>query len=90
MSLHAGSSALAHNLDRFDCRADFELVSAEAARLNVAPETIRFYRDRYGDKLVTVTAKGAPSQMPIYEVQIRRWILGERIRAIQQVADAAA
>jgi len=90
MSLHTGSGALAHNLDRFDFRADFELVAAEAARLNVAPETIRFYRDRYGDKLITVTTKGLASQMPIYEFQIRRWILGERIHAIEQVADAAA
>jgi hypothetical protein len=90
MSLHTGSSALAHNLDRFDFRSDFELAAAEAARLNVAPETIRFYRDRYGDTPITVTAKGLASQMPIYEFQIRRWILGERIYAIQQVADAAA
>ena len=90
MSLHTGSSTLAHNLDRFDFRSDFELVATEAARLDVAPGTIRFYRDRYGDKPITVTAKGLASQMPIYEFQIRRWILGERIHLVQQVANAAA
>jgi hypothetical protein len=90
MSLHAGSSALAHNLDRFDLRSDFELVSAEAAKLDVEPETVRFYRDRYGDELVVVTIKGLTSRMPAFEFQIRRWILGEWICLIQQVADAAA
>ena len=49
MSLHSGSSALAHNLDRFDFRADFELMAAEAARLKVEPGTVRLYREWYGD-----------------------------------------
>lgn len=90
MSLHTGSSALAHNLDRFDFRSDFELVAAEAARLNVAPETIRFYRDRYGDESVVVAVKGLISRMPAFEFQIRRWMLGESISFIQQVAHAVA
>ena len=90
MSLHTGSSSLAHNLDRFDFRSDFELVAAEAARLNVVSETVRFYRDRYGDETVSVIIKGLASYMPAYEFQIRRWILGERIRLISQVANAAA
>jgi len=90
MSLHTGSSMLAHNLDRFDFRADFELAAAEAARLNVAPETIRFYRDRYGDEPAIVITKGLASRMPAYEFQIRRWILGERIELVSQVANAAA
>ncbi len=90
MSLHSGSSALAHNLDRFDFRSDFELVAAEAARLSVAAETVRFYRDHYGDAPVVVTTKGLVSRMPIYEFQIRRWILGEPIHIFQQVASAAA
>ena len=90
MSLHTGSSALAHNLDRFDFRSDFELVAAEAARLNVAPDTIRFYRDRYGEESVIVTSKGLASRIPTYEFHIRRWMLGERICLIQQVAGAAA
>jgi len=90
MSLHTGSSALAHNLDRFDFRSDFELAAAEAARLNVVPETVRFYRDRYGDEFVIVTSKGLVSRMPAYEFHIRRWILGERIRPIQQVVSVAA
>ena len=82
MSLHTGSSTLAHNLDRFDFRSDFELVAAEAARLDVVPETVRFYRDRYGDESVTVTIRGLASRMPVYEFHIRRWMLGERIRLI--------
>lgn len=90
MSLHTGSSRMAHNLDRFDIRSDQELVAAEAARLNVAPETIRFYRERYSDEPVIITIKGLASQMPTYEFQIRRWILGERICLVQQVADVAA
>ena len=90
MSLHTGSSTLAHNLDRFDSRSDFELAAAEAARLNVVPETVRFYRDRYGDETVSVIAKGLASRVPAYEFQIRRWILGEPIRLISQAANAAA
>ena len=31
MSLHTESGSMAHNLDRFDFGADFELVAAEAA-----------------------------------------------------------
>ena len=90
MSLHNGSSVLAHNLDRFDFCSDFELVAAEAARLNVAPETIRFYRDRYGDGPASVTIRGLVSRMPVYEFQIRRWILGERIHLVQQAVTVAA
>jgi hypothetical protein len=90
MSLHSGSSALAHNLDRFDIHADFELAAAEAARLHVEPETVRLYRSWYGDELVIVKSKGLVSRMPVYEAQIRLWMLGERICLIQQVADAAA
>jgi hypothetical protein len=89
MALHTGSSALAHNLDRFDFRADFELVAAEAARLDVAPETIRFYRDRYGDISTVVTVKKQNSRIPAYEYHIRRWILGEPVRLVSQAADAA-
>ena len=89
MSLHSGSSAMAHNLDRFDFHADFELVAAEATRLSVTPDTVRFYRDRYGDELVIVAVKGLASHMPAYEFQIRRWMLDERICFIQRVADVA-
>jgi len=90
MSLHTGSSALSHNLDRFDIRSDFELVAAEAARLNVRPGTVRFYRELYGDEPAIVITKGLASRMPTYEFQIRRWILGEPIRLVSQVANAAA
>jgi hypothetical protein len=90
MTLHSGSSVLAHNLDRFNFCSDFELVAAEAARLNVAPGTVRFYRDRYGDETVSVIIKGTASRMPVYEFQIRRWILGERIQLVSQVANVAA
>jgi hypothetical protein len=89
MSLHSGSSALAHNLDRFDFRADFELVAAAASRLQVEPGTVRLYREWYGDELVIVKFKGLVSRMPAYEAQVRRWILGERICFKQWVADAA-
>lgn len=89
MSLHTGSSALAHNLDRFDIRADFELVAAESARLNVGPETIRLYREWYGDEPVTVTIKELVSQMQAYEAEIRWQILGDRIGFVDQVTHAA-
>ncbi len=89
MSFHSGSSALAHNLDRFEIRADFELVAAEAARLNVEPETIRRYRDLYGDELVVVRVKERVLQMLAYEAEVRFQLLGERIEFIRQVACAA-
>jgi len=90
MSLHSGSSTLAHNLDRFDIRADFELVAAEALRLKVEPETIRRYRDLYGDEPVVVRVKGLVSQMPAYEAEIRFQLLGEQIAWLRQAAHAAA
>ncbi len=89
MSLHSGSSALAHNLDRFDIRADFELVAAEAARLRVEPGTVRLYREWYGNVLMNVSVKGLASRMPAYEARIRSQILGEKIWFIDQVAHAA-
>ena len=90
MSMHSGSSTLAHNLDRFDIRTDFELVAAEALRLKVDPETIRRYRDLYGDELVVVSVKGLVSRMPAYEAEIRFQLLGERMTWIRQMAHAAA
>jgi hypothetical protein len=89
MSLHSGSSALAHNLDRFDFRSDFELVAAEAARLQVGPGTVRLYRDWYGNALMNVAIKRSVYRMPAYEARIRSQILGEPIRFIDQVAHAA-
>jgi hypothetical protein len=71
------------NLDRFDVRSDFEMVATEAARLKVTPETIQFYRNRYGDETIIVTIKGLASRMPVFEFQIRRWILGERIHLVK-------
>ena len=82
MSLHTGSSAMAHNLDRFDIRADFELVAAEAARLKVEPETVRLYREWYGDELVIVKGRGLVSRMPAYEAEIRWQVLGEKVKLI--------
>jgi hypothetical protein len=89
MSLHSGSSALAHNLDRFDARCDFELVATESARLNVEPETIRRYRDLYGNEPVIVRVKGLVSQMPAYEAEVRFQLLGERVVWPRRVAYAA-
>jgi hypothetical protein len=89
MSLHSGSSALAHNLDRFDIRADFELVAAEAARLQVEPGTVQLYRDWYGHTPMSVNVKGLALRMPAYEARIRSQILGEPIRFLDQVAHAA-
>lgn len=90
MSLHTGSGMTAHHLDRFNFRSDFESVAAEAVRLNVVPETVLFYRDRYGDEVASVIIKRLASCMPAYEFQIHRWILDKRIRRISQVANAAA
>ncbi len=88
MSLHSGSAAMAHNLDRFDFRSDFELVAAEALRLAVDPETIRRYRDLYGDEPVVVKVGRLLSQMPTFEAEVRWQVLGEHIGFIKQVAHA--
>jgi hypothetical protein len=48
MCLHSGSSAMAHNLDRFSFQAEFEDIAGEAARLNVDTDTLRCYMDWYG------------------------------------------
>lgn len=89
MSLCNGSSALAHNLDRFNIHSDFELVAAEAARLKVEPEVVRRYRDVYGDEPTIVKIKGLMLRVPAYEAQLRRWMLGEQIRFIDSVNYAA-
>lgn len=90
MSSHSGSSTLAHNLDRFNVRTDFELVAAEALRLKVESENIRRFRDLYGDELVVVSVKGLMSSMPAYEAEIRFQLLGERIAWLRRVTHAAA
>jgi hypothetical protein len=80
MSLHSGSSALAHNLDRFDFRADFELVAASAARLNVETQIVRMYCDWYGKQSILVTIYGQEVRIPAFEAHIRWQILGHPIR----------
>jgi hypothetical protein len=82
MSLHAGSSALAHNLDRFSFQAEFEDIAGEAARLNVPIDTLRTYLDWYGDGPTAVSVKGRVTQMPAYEAEIRWQVLGERVRRL--------
>jgi hypothetical protein len=39
---------------------------------------------------VIVKAKGLVSRMPAYEFELRRQMLGERIRFVEQVANVAA
>ena len=82
MSLYAGSSALAHALDRFALRVDFEDVAGEAARLNVTTNTLRRYRDWYGEEPTTVMTRSGLTIMPAYESQIRWQVLGEKIRLV--------
>ena len=53
------------------------------------PEVIRSYRDWYGDEPVIVKTKGLVSRMPAYEAEVRWQMLGERIRFVEQVANAA-
>jgi hypothetical protein len=82
MSLHAGSSALAHNLDRFSFRAEFEDIAGEAARLNVPIDTLRIYLDWYGDDPTAVSVRGRITWMPAYEAELRWQELGERVRRL--------
>ena len=84
MSLHTGSSAMAHNLDRSSFRADFEDVAGEAARLNVPIDTLRCYLDWYGKEQVTVIIRRGKATMPAFEAEVRWQFLGERIRIIQR------
>lgn len=83
MTLHAGSCAMAHHLDRFSCQAEFEDIAGEAARLDVCPDTVRLYLDWYGDQPVTVIGKVGMMSMPAYEAEIRWQVLGERITTVQ-------
>ncbi len=85
MTLHNGSTRMAHHLDRFSTHADFEDVTAEAARLDVLPSTVRMYRDWYGEAPVTVTGQGGLSAMPAYEYEIRRQVHGHALRALRQL-----
>jgi hypothetical protein len=82
MSLHTGSSTLAHHLDRFALRVDFEDIAGEAARLGVSADTLRCYLDWYGEEPVTVTARNRLTTMPAYEAELRWQVLGEKIRRI--------
>jgi hypothetical protein len=83
MFLHAGSSAMAHNLDRFSFCADFEDIAGEAARLNVPIDTLRRYLDWYGEEPVNVITRSEKTTMPAFEAEVRWQVLGERIRIIQ-------
>ena len=79
MSLHAGSAAMAHQLDRFSC-SDFEEVSGDAARLGLAIDTIRCYQEWYGEKPVRVNYPTGVKVMPAWEAEVRWQVLGEGIR----------
>ncbi len=85
MSLHNGSSQMAHNLDRFAFNSDFEDITAEAARLKVTVSTLRMYREWYGDQPVTVITKAGMTSMPAYEAEIRWQVLGEKVTRFHQL-----
>ena len=71
MSLHNGSSRMAHNLDRFSFDTTFEDIAGEAARLDVGTDTVRMYLDWYGDQPVTVVGK-AGMKYALIHVSYRR------------------
>jgi hypothetical protein len=77
---------MAHNLDRFSFDNKFEQIAADAARLQVMPDTVRMYLDWYGEEPVTVVSKCGMKSMPAYEAEIRWQQLGEKVRIIQQLA----
>ena len=85
MSMHNGSSNMAHNLDRFSFDSDFEDVAIAAARLKVTIHTVRMYMDWYGEEPVTVISKCGMQSMPAYEAEIRWQQLGEKVRIICQL-----
>ena len=79
MSLHTGSSIMAHQLNRFSARADFEDITGEAARLAVEPHTVRLYQRWYGDQPVLIRQRGTYYWIPAYEVSLRRDVFGEKL-----------
>jgi hypothetical protein len=85
MSLHNGSSRMAHNLDRFAFNSDFEDIAGEAARLNVSAQTIRMYWDWYGAEEVAVMTRAGMKSMPAYEYEIRWQIHGEKVERYRQL-----
>lgn len=86
MSLHGGSSAMAHNLDRFRLGSDFELGMGEAIRLSVLSETLALYHEWYGDEKVTVIdGDGCLRSLPAYEVAIRQQVHGESFIPVRQL-----
>ena len=85
MSLHNGSSNMAHNLDRFSFDSKFEQIAADAARLQTTPATICKYLDWYGEQPVTVVNKRGMKSMPAYEAEIRWQVLGEKFRILRQM-----
>lgn len=86
MSLHGGSSTLAHNLDRFRLGSDFELGMGEAIRLNVLTETLALYREWYGDaKVSVIDGEGILRTLPAYEVAIREQVHGECFIPVRQL-----
>lgn len=85
MSLHNGSSSMAHNLDRFSFDNKFEQIAADAARLQTTPATVRMYLDWYGEEPVTVVSKRGMKSMPAYEAEIRWQVLCEKIRILYQM-----
>lgn len=86
MSLHNGSSQMAHNLDRFAINSAFEDVTGEAARLQVSTQTVRMYLDWYGDQPVTIVDKAGMISMPAYEARLRQDIFGEPLKHMKQLA----
>jgi hypothetical protein len=85
MSLHNGSSQMAHNLDRFSCNSKFEQIAADALRLNVPARTVRMYLSWYGEQPVTVVSKCGMQSMPAFEAEIRWQQLGEKVRILRQL-----
>lgn len=83
---HSGSSAMAHELDRFS-RQDFgfEDLYGEAARLEVQPETLAMYLDWYGAESVTVRTGAGLRAMPRWEAELRWQVRGEKLAICRQL-----
>lgn len=96
MSLHSGSTQLAHALDRFSTstRLDNETIRATAAILDIDYQWVERYLELFGDDDVKVEritlvnwsrreVKVQPLTMSAFEAHLRKDLLGENLKIYQ-------
>lgn len=88
MSFHGGSTKLANNMNRFDIYGgdhelipdtDHDLIAHNAERLDIDPDIVEDFMNRFGKKEISVQVGRSVRVMPAFEARLRLEVLCENL-----------